>query len=82
MWRNYRLIEERNLCSGEIEANLNTHETQGRTVTMLASEQQVLAISAVADTINESSREAVTDLHRLGVVSVMLTGDSLRLLRR
>jgi soluble P-type ATPase len=43
---------------------------------MLASAQQVLAIFAVADTIKESSREAVADLHRLGVVSVMLTGDN------
>lgn len=73
---NHRLIEERKLCSAEIEAHLNTHETQGRTVTMLASEQQVLAIFAVADTIKESSREAVADLHHLGVVSVMLTGDN------
>ncbi|HMV19691.1 MAG TPA: heavy metal translocating P-type ATPase [Rhodocyclaceae bacterium] len=73
---NHRLIEERKLCSAEIEAHLNTHETQGRTVTMLASDQQVLAIFAVADTIKESSREAVADLHRLGVVSVMLTGDN------
>jgi Cd2+/Zn2+-exporting ATPase len=30
----------------------------------------------VADTIKESSREAITDLHRLGVTSVMLTGDN------
>ena len=73
---NHRLIEERALCSAEIEARLQVHETQGRTVTMLATEQQVLAIFAVADTIKESSREAVADLHRLGVVSVMLTGDN------
>ena len=63
---NHRLIEERALCSAEIEARLQVHETQGRTVTMLATEQQVLAIFAVADTIKESSREAVADLHRLG----------------
>lgn len=73
---NHRLIEERKLCSAEIEARLQVHETQGRTVTMLASAQQVLAIFAVADTIKDSSREAVADLHRLGVVSVMLTGDN------
>ena len=73
---NHRLIEERALCSAEIEARLQVHETQGRTVTMLASVKQVLAIFAVADTIKESSREAVADLHRLGVVSVMLTGDN------
>lgn len=73
---NHRLIEERGLCSAEIEARLQAHESQGRTVTLLASEQQVLAIFAVADTVKDSSREAVADLHRLGIVSVMLTGDN------
>lgn len=73
---NHRLIEERGLCSAEIEARLSIHETQGRSVTLLASEQQVLAIFAVADTIKESSREALAELHQLGVTSVMLTGDN------
>ncbi len=73
---NHRLIEERGLCSAEVEARLSVHETQGRSVTLLASERQVLAIFAVADTIKESSREALAELHQLGVASVMLTGDN------
>ena len=74
---NHRLIEERGLCSVEIEARLAEHEAQGRTVTMLASSRQVLAIFAVADTIKDSSREALAELHKLGVSSVMLTGDNI-----
>jgi Cd2+/Zn2+-exporting ATPase len=73
---NHRLIEDRSLCSPQIEARLAAHEAQGRTVTMLASATQVLAIFAVADTIKESSREAIAELHALGVASVMLTGDN------
>jgi Cd2+/Zn2+-exporting ATPase len=73
---NHRLIEERGLCNAGIEARLAEHETLGRTVTMLASDTQVLAIFAVADTIKESSREAIAQLHALGVSSVMLTGDN------
>ncbi|MEK9953011.1 MAG: heavy metal translocating P-type ATPase [Curvibacter sp.] len=73
---NHRLIEERGLCSPAIEARLAEHEAQGRTVTMLAMDSQVLAIFAVADTIKESSREALAELHALGVRSVMLTGDN------
>ncbi len=73
---NHRLIEDRGLCSPQIEARLAEHEAQGRTVTMLASATQVLAIFAVADTIKESSREAIAELHALGVASVMLTGDN------
>ncbi len=69
---NHRLIEDRKLCSSSIEARLAEHEAQGRTVTMLASQTQVLAIFAVADTIKETSREALAQLHALGVTSVML----------
>jgi Cd2+/Zn2+-exporting ATPase len=73
---NHRLIEDRGLCSPQIEARLAVHEAQGRTVTMLASGNQVLAIFAVADTIKPNSRQAVEELHALGVASVMLTGDN------
>lgn len=74
---NHRLIEDRGICSPEVEARLAVHEAQGRTVTMLASPTKVLAIFAVADTIKESSREALQQLHDLGVSSVMLTGDNI-----
>lgn len=73
---NHRLIEERGLCSPALEARLAEHEAQGHTVTLLAMESQVLALFAVADTIKESSRDALAELHALGVRSVMLTGDN------
>jgi Cd2+/Zn2+-exporting ATPase len=73
---NHRLIEELGVCSPAIEAILSEHEGQGRTTTLLASASEVLAIFAVADTIKDSSRAALEHLHRLGVRSVMLTGDN------
>ncbi|WP_326542087.1 heavy metal translocating P-type ATPase [Pseudorhodoferax sp.] len=73
---NHRLVEERGQCDAALEALLRTHEEQGRTLTLLADEAGVLALFAVADTIKDSSREAVAELQRLGVVPVMLTGDN------
>ena len=73
---NHRLMEERGLCNAGIEARLAVHEALGRTVTLLATNAQVLAIFAVADTIKDSSRQALAELHALGVASVMLTGDN------
>jgi Cd2+/Zn2+-exporting ATPase len=73
---NHRLIEERGLCSPALEAQLKQHEEAGRTVTLLACEQAVLALFAVADTIKASSQAAVAELRALGVVPVMLTGDN------
>jgi Cd2+/Zn2+-exporting ATPase len=74
---NHRLIEERGQCNAALEALLRQHEEQGRTLTLLADAGGVLALFAVADTIKDSSREAVAELKRLGVVPVMLTGDNL-----
>ncbi|WP_411882712.1 heavy metal translocating P-type ATPase [Polaromonas sp. YR568] len=73
---NHRLIHERGLCGAELEAELAQHEQQGRTVTLLADETRVLALFAVADTIKQTSRQAITDLKALGVTPVMLTGDN------
>lgn len=73
---NHRLIEDRDQCSPELEALLKTHEEAGRTVTLLASNETVLALFAVADTIKASSQAAIADLKSQGVTPVMLTGDN------
>ncbi len=73
---NHRLIEERQQCSASLEALLKAHEESGRTVTLLASKNAVLALFAVADTIKESSKAAINELKALGVTPVMLTGDN------
>ena len=74
---NHRLMEERGLCTPEIEARLARHEEQGHTVTLLASTGQVLALFAVADSIKATSKDAIQQLHDMGVASIMLTGDNL-----
>lgn len=73
---NHRLIEERGIGSPSIEAKLQEHENQGRTVTLLATDKAVIALFAVADTIKPSSQQAVAELIALGVTPVMLTGDN------
>ena len=73
---NHRLVHESGLCSPELEAELGRHEQQGRTVTLLADDKRVLAWFAVADTIRETSKQAISELKALGVSTVMLTGDN------
>ncbi|CAN5912807.1 MAG: heavy metal translocating P-type ATPase [Thiobacillus sp.] len=73
---NHRWIEDRKQCSAELEALMQEHELQGRTVTMLANTDAVLALFAVADTTKESSRQAIAELLAMGVEPVMLTGDN------
>ncbi|MES2362183.1 MAG: heavy metal translocating P-type ATPase [Pseudomonadota bacterium] len=73
---NHRLVHESGLCTPELEAELAKHEQQGRTVTLLADATHVLALFAVADSIRETSRQAIADLKAIGVTPVMLTGDN------
>lgn len=51
-------------------------EEAGHSVIYLANEQGVIALFAVADVIRDESREAVQQLHDLGLKVAMLTGDS------
>ncbi|MFL9896183.1 heavy metal translocating P-type ATPase [Paraburkholderia sp. RL17-381-BIF-C] len=73
---NHRLVEELGRCSVELEERLDVLERQGKTVVVLLDEVRVLALFAVADTVKESSREAISELHKLGVRTAMLTGDN------
>ncbi|MBB3104871.1 heavy metal translocating P-type ATPase [Azomonas macrocytogenes] len=74
---NHRLLEELNLCSPEIEHRLDELERQGKSVILLCDETRALALFAVADTLKDNSRSAVKELHRLGVKTLILSGDNL-----
>lgn len=50
----------------------------GKTVLFVAIDGRAAGLLAVADPIKESTREALADLHRLGVRIVMATGDHRR----
>lgn len=73
---NHRWVHDRGLCSPKLEALLQQHETQGRTLSLLADDERVLGLFAVADTVKETSKQAVSELKALGIRSIMLTGDN------
>jgi Cd2+/Zn2+-exporting ATPase len=74
---NHRLVEELNLCSPALEEKLFALEKQGKSVVLLLDKSGPLALFAVADTVKESSREAIQQLHELGIKTLMLTGDNI-----
>lgn len=73
---NHRWVHECGHCSPELEARMAEHERQGRSVSILADEQGALALLAVADTIKQTSQQAVRELQVMGITPVMLTGDN------
>jgi len=73
---NHRLVEDLGLCSAQLEERLEVLERQGKSVVVLCDEQRALMLFAVADTVRQNSREAVAELHELGVRTCMLSGDN------
>ncbi|KAA8998961.1 heavy metal translocating P-type ATPase [Affinibrenneria salicis] len=73
---NRRMAQEATLMTDELAARLTTLEQQGKTAVLLASASRALALFAVADTVKPASLAAIADLQRLGVATVMLTGDN------
>lgn len=60
------------------ESMIQTLEEQGKTAMILASKEKILGCVAVADTVKETSREAVEKLGKLGIEVWMITGDNKR----
>nr|WP_244934431.1 heavy metal translocating P-type ATPase [Pseudomonas saudiphocaensis] len=73
---NHRLVEDLGLCSAPLEERLEALERQGKTAVVLCDEQRALMLFAVADTVRQSSREALAELQQLGIRTCMLTGDN------
>ena len=73
---NHRMVEDLEKCSENLEELIFGLEKQGKSVVALIGEKGVQGLFAVADTLKESSVEAVGELKRLGIKTIMLTGDN------
>ncbi|MBP0618946.1 heavy metal translocating P-type ATPase [Cupriavidus sp. LEh25] len=78
---NHRLVHDLGACSPALEARLEAIEREGKTVVLLARVEDngaatALALFAVADTVRQTSRQAIAELHALGVKTLMLSGDN------
>ncbi|MBO4312344.1 MAG: heavy metal translocating P-type ATPase, partial [Desulfovibrionaceae bacterium] len=60
----------------ELRRQREALEAQGRTTAALYGEEKAFCLFGVADAVRESSRQAIRELHELGVKTVMLTGDN------
>lgn len=76
---NRKLITETlNLDIAKFDRKLTRLEEQGKTAMILATKKGVLGFIGVADTVKETSREAVEMLTKMGIEVWMITGDNTR----
>lgn len=60
----------------EVKVKKDLLENEGKTVMILASKKEIVGLIAVADTVKETSKEAVKQLYDLGLEVFMITGDN------
>ena len=56
-------------------ASLEKETSDGKTPVILATKEKVLGIAMIADAIKPEAIDAVSRLHKLGIKTIMLTGD-------
>lgn len=75
---NRRLMKANSIDMAGIESTLEALEAQGKTAMIISADNKALGVIAVADTLKEHAAEAISELKRLGVETIMLTGDNER----
>jgi len=70
------LIEGKIAVPPEVERLTTAWASEGKTVLYVVADGQLFGAFAVEDEIRPESKEAVTELHRLGIRVAMITGDS------
>jgi Zn2+/Cd2+-exporting ATPase len=73
---NRSLMIDRGLWYEELAEQLLELGKQGYSTVILATEKIVLSIFAVADEVKSSSLQAITELHKLGIRTHILSGDT------
>jgi len=72
------LMQELNADIGQAETAAGKLEDEGKTAMLMAADGRLEAVIAVADTLKESSKEAIAELKKMGIEVYMITGDNKR----
>ncbi len=73
---NLQLMEMENISAGLIRADVERLQAGAKTPMIVAIDNEVAGVIAVADTVKENSKEAIDRLHRMGLKVAMITGDN------
>lgn len=75
---NRALMREQKVDVAGVEEEVARLEAEGKTVVYVSTAKNVVGVIAVADQVKPFAKEAVEELHRLGLKVVLLTGDNAR----
>ncbi len=71
-----RMMESRHYPLNGLESDVLRLQSQAKTAMLVAVAGTVRGVIAVADTLKDGSREAIAEIHRMGLKVAMITGDN------
>ncbi|UTG85328.1 heavy metal translocating P-type ATPase [Bacillus paranthracis] len=71
-----RLMKKFNIDIEEVSKSMEELEREGKTAMLIAIDKEYAGIVAVADTVKDTSKAAITRLKKMGLDVVMITGDN------
>ncbi len=76
-----QLLEDEGVDAGPLSKQADALEREGRTIVFVALGKNLAGLLAIADEIKPDSASAISQLHRMGLHTMMLTGDNERTAR-
>jgi Cu+-exporting ATPase len=73
---NKRMFDAHGIQLGGLESEVMRLQSEAKTAMLVAIDNQAAGIIAVADTIKDNSKDAIADLHKMGLKVAMVTGDN------
>ncbi len=73
---NVKLMNSHGINTEAVIEKVEELEKQGKTVVLVSEADKIMGLVAISDKIKENARETLVRLNRLGVKTVMLTGDN------
>lgn len=73
-----KLMNKYNISFDQVTTYMELLEESGKTAMLIAVDRQYAGMVAVADTIKETSKDAVARLKKMGIEVIMITGDNQR----
>ncbi|WP_256391263.1 heavy metal translocating P-type ATPase [Natronoarchaeum rubrum] len=75
---NRKLMRDNGVNPEPAEETMERLEREGKTAMLVALDGELIGVIATADTVRDSAKETVAELHERGLETVMLTGDNER----
>ncbi len=75
---NIRLMQDLNIDTSRLNESMVDLENDAQTAIIVAIEGKIAGVIGIADRVKENSIQAISDLNKLGIETIMLTGDNAR----